>query len=116
MASYLAQRIPFTPHTSIPGILDEGTAIEIPICEAIEVFFYLSAGTGDVHLLKFIKEANAGAGRWYRHQNPITVNFATKPDWHGRWIVDKDTPAYYQLLLPAGVTATEAFIQGIRIG
>jgi hypothetical protein len=116
MASYPAERIAFTPYTSVPATLDTSTAVSLFLLSAVEVFFYISAGAGDVYLLKWVKEANTGNGRWYRYQNPISVDFASHPDWHGRWVADKDTPSYYQLLLPAGVTVTEAFMQGIRVG
>lgn len=113
MASYPAERIAFTPYTSVPATLDTSTAVSLFLMAKIEVFFYISAGAGDVYLLKWIKEANGGNGRWYRHRNPLTVDFASHPDWHAAWVADLNAPGYYQLLLPAGVTATEAFMQGI---
>ena len=116
MASYPAERIAFTPYTSVPATLDTSTAVYLALMSAVEVFFSISVGTGDVYLLKWIKEANAGNGRWYRYRNPVTVDFASHPDWHGTWVTDLNAPGYYQLLLPAGVTATEAFMQGIRLG
>lgn len=116
MASYPARRVSFTPYTAMPVNLDTGTAVDLRLATAVEVFFSISAGSGDVYLLKWVEEANAGGGRWYRCQNPMPVDFASHGDWHVRWVVDKDRPAYYQLLVPGGVTVTEAFMQGIRVG
>lgn len=120
MAAYPATRLLFAPYTSIPTSLDTATAVYLTLGEALEIFAKASAGAGTLTLLKWIPEANAGAGRWYPYQNPVPIDAAVNNgQTHARWIIDLDYPAYWQLLATASGMVTpvisEAFMQGIRV-
>lgn len=107
-------RIAFTPVTSIAAA--KTTAIDIPLGNIIEVTFTASVGSGDVYLLFWHPESNANAGSFYPNQNPGKCDAAVlSGKTHIRWIVDKDSYRLFQLLVPSGVTITEAFMQGIQV-
>lgn len=108
------QRIAFTPVTSIAAA--KTTGIDIPLGNVVEVTFTASAGAGDVYLLFWHPESNAGLGSFYPNQNPGKCDAAVlSGKTHIRWIVDKDAYRLFQVLVPAGVTVTEAFVQGVQV-
>lgn len=108
------QRIPFVPVTTLAAPKTAG--VDIGFGKAIELTMTVSAGSGDVYLLWWHQESNAGLGSFYPNQNPGTCNFAVlSGKTHIRWVVDKDAFRLYQVLVPGGVTVTEAFLQGIEV-
>lgn len=121
MATQFVPRLRFTPYTSIPATLDPATAIEVRIADIIEIFTRVTAAgatQGQISLLIWVPEAGAmGAGEWHTYRNSQDYDTSVRQGKiHATWNVDKDTPAYYQLLVEGAVTVPYATIQGIRHG
>ena len=111
----LGHRIPFTPYTSIPGSLNKDTAIEVNLVNFVEMYIeVLAGGTGELYLLQWIPEANAGVGRWWVYRNPLTINSAKNNGLtQVAWEQTRDSFGYYQLLVPAPFVAGECLVQGV---
>ncbi len=119
MATDSVGRIRITPYSSIPSSLNETTAVFIQNMKNVEVFMRITADTpmtGFVYLLKWVPESTTGvSGGWYPYRNPVALDTSiNNGKLHAAWNQDIDTPAWFQLLVPAGVTVAEALIQGIR--
>lgn len=118
MATDSVQRKSFVPYASIPGSLNQNTAVFIQTMKNVEIFVRVSNDTpitGLMYLLKWIPESNTGAGGWYPYRNPVAFDSAvTSGKIHAAWNEDIDSPAWFQLLVPAGAVVLEAFMQGIR--
>ena len=109
------ERFAFTPVTSIPVALGTNYVF-LRLGTTVELYLKTTGTAGNVTMLVWIPEASAGSGAWYPYQNPLPVDPSVNGGKaHGRWVVDKDAYRYWQLLLPAGMTATEAFVQGIEV-
>ncbi len=108
------QRISFTPVTTIAA--PKTTGVDLGLGTVVELTMTVSVGSGDVYLLWWHPESNAGLGSFYPNQNPGKCDAAVlSGKTHIRWIVDKDAYRLYQILVPVGVTVTEAFVQGIEV-
>jgi len=118
MATNPVYRVKFTPVDTIPSSLDQNNAVFIRLLKNVEVWVQFSDDVAlqeDVTLLKWIPEANAGAGAWYPYRNPQSFD-TTKYDgkFMAAWNNDIDNAAWFQLLVPDDVTVIEAFMQGVK--
>lgn len=108
------QRIPFVPVTTLAA--PKTTGVDLGLGTVVELTMTVSAGSGDVYLLWWHADSNAGLGSFYPNQNPGKCDAAVlSGKTHIRWVVDKDSFRLFQILVPIGVTVTEAFIQGIQV-
>ncbi len=103
-----AQRIVFTPYTSLPLTLDVSTCLEASPGTAIEVRGTISAGgAGYVYLVQWMPEMNAGAGEWHPYRHKGDVNSAElNGKFHHTWMLPKYSMGYYQLLVLAPLIAS----------
>lgn len=103
-----AQRIVFTPYTSLPATLDVATCLEASPGTAIEIRGIISAGgAGYVYLVQWVPEMNGGAGKWhiYRHKGEVD-SAALNGEFHHTWLLPKYSMGYYQLLVLAPLVSS----------
>lgn len=111
-------RTPLTVFTSYPVVLDPLDSARVyysTLHQNIEVFAKVTGTSGFLYLLKWLREANGGAGEWGVYRNPIILDPALPGGWcQGAWFQDQDAAAYYALLATGTITVTQALIQGVR--
>jgi len=108
-----AQRIVFTPYTSLPATLDVTTCLEASTETAIEIRGTISAGgAGQVYLIQWVPEMNGGAGAWHPYRHPGDVDSAKiSGKFHHTWMLPKDSMGYYQLLVLAPLVASPCYAE-----
>lgn len=103
--------------TAIPANGTLGSYAEVRVATRVDIEIECSAGSGDVNLLRWSADSHGGIGAWYPFANPqakMTVNSALLSGRaQFRFDVGKDQFSRFCLLVPGGITISEATIYGV---
>lgn len=117
MATDNISRTLLTVFTTYPVVLDKTDTAHVyysTLHQNIEAWAKVTGTSGLLYLLKWLPEANAGAGEWGVYRNPIILDPALPGGWcQGAWFQDRDAAAYYALLATGTITVSQALIQGV---
>lgn len=108
----------FTPAAPTAANAFESASASInPPFNTVEIYGRVTAGgTGTGYLLRHEPDANGGAGRWQVYGPGFSIDSASLNGcFHGRYAVEWNARAYFQVYIPAALTVGDCQIRTIRL-